>query len=326
MQKTAPAPRLPKRPKQAEHGHKTLWQRIVSDFKRNKYKYLLIIPVLVFLWLFHYRPLNGLQIAFKDFRPFLGIQGSSWSDPFYRHFQNWFTDPFFFRVMRNTITISLYSILFGFPAPIILALLLNEIRSNKFKRTVQTITYMPYFISMVVVCSLIHIYSSVNGMFTQVMVFMGGEQRNLLMVGRYFRPIFILSDIWQFIGWNSIIYLAAIAGIDQEQYEAATIDGAHRLQKIFMITLPNLIPIISILFILRMGGILNVNFEKIILLYNEATYEVADVISSYIYRRGIVWANYSFATAVGLFNSVIGVGFLLGTNFLSKKLSGNSLF
>jgi putative aldouronate transport system permease protein len=316
MQKAVPA-RL---------GQKTLGQRIVSDLKRNKYKYLLIIPVLVFFWFFHYRPLNGLQIAFKNFRPFLGISGSAWADPWYFHFRSWFTDPFFFRVMRNTISISLLTIAFGFPAPIILALLLNELRSNKFKRTVQTITYMPFFISMVVVCALIHIYSQSTGLFTQIMMFFGGEQRNLLMVQRYFYPIWVLSDIWQFVGWNSIIYLAAIAGIDQEQYEAATIDGAHRIQKIFMITLPNLMPIISILFILRMGGILSVNFEKVVLLYNEATYEVADVISTYIFRRGLQFANFSFGAAVGLFNSLINVTFLLTTNFLSKKFSGNSLF
>jgi len=305
---------------------RTLWERLVRDFKQHKYKYLLILPVLIYLAIFAYRPMYGLVIAFKEFRPALGILESAWADPWYRHFQVWFTDPFFFRVMRNTFSLSFLNILFGFPAPIILALLLNEIRNTKFKRTVQTITYMPFFISMVVVAALIRNYVSFNGIFSQIAVFFGGERQNFLMSSDYFYSIFIISDIWQFIGWNSIIYLAAISGIDQEQYEAATIDGAGRFQKMFRITLPNLLPIISILLILRMGSILNVNFEKVLLLYNESIFDVADIISTYVYRRGIINTNFSFGAAVGIFNSIVNVMFLLTANYISRKRTGNSLF
>ena len=309
-----------------EPDKRTLGQKLARDFMQHKYKYLLILPVLIYLGIFAYRPMYGLIIAFKEFRPALGIWESAWADPWYRHFQVWFQDPFFFRVMRNTFSLSFLNLIFGFPAPIILALLLNEIRNTKFKRTVQTITYMPFFISMVVVASLIRTYVSFDGLFSQIAVFFGGERQNLLMTSQYFYSIFIVSDIWQFIGWNSIIYLAAISGIDQEQYEAATIDGAGRFQKMFRITLPNLIPIISILLILRMGSILNVNFEKVLLLYNEAIFDVADIISTYVYRRGILHTNFSFGAAVGLFNSVVNVFFLLTANYISRRRTGNSLF
>jgi len=322
MQNTALAPAN----KKVGIKDRTLLQVLARDFQQHKYKYLIILPVLIYLAIFAYRPMYGLIIAFKDFRPALGILGSQWADPWYRHFLTWFTDPFFGRVMRNTFSLSILNIIFGFPAPIILALLLNELRSQKFKRIVQTVTYMPFFISMVVVASLIRTYVSFNGIFSQIAVFFGGEARNFLMSSQYFYPIFIISDIWQFIGWNSIIFLAAISGIDQEQYEAACIDGASRLQQMFKVTLPNLLPIISILFILRMGSILHVNFEKVLLLYNESIFEVADIISTYVYRRGLLHANFSFGAAVGIFNSVVNVAFLLTANYISRKRTGNSLF
>ena len=233
---------------------------------------------------------------------------------------------YFWRLLRNTFTISGLTILFGFPAPIILALLLNEVRSNKFKRTVQTITYMPYFISLVVTCSLLKIYCMENGLFPQIMELFGAQRQNLLASPKYFYPIYILSDIWQGIGWNSIIYLAALSGIDQEQYEAARIDGANRLQQVLHITLPGLMPTITILFILRMGNILNVGYEKILLLYNPSTYEVADVLSTYTYRTGLENQQYSLSTAVGLFNTMVNVVFLLITNYISKKSTESGLF
>ena len=290
----------------------------------NKYKYLLIIPVLTYFILFSYKPMYGLLIAFQDYRANLGIWRSQWVGM--KHFVAFFRDPFFFRLLRNTLSISLLTIFFGFPAPIILAILLNEIKNVVFKRTVQTITYMPYFISMVVVASLIRNYTTQNGIFSQIAVFFGGTGMNFLMFPQYFYPIYVISEIWQLIGWNSIIYLAAITGIDQEQYEAAIIDGAGRFRRIFSVTIPNLLPIIMVLFILRMGGILNVGFEKIILLYNANIYSVADVISTFVYRRGIQEAAYSYATAVGLFNSVINVIFLVGANTLSRKYTEYSLF
>lgn len=295
-----------------------------KDFDLNKYKYLLILPVIVFFVLFAYKPMYGLIIAFKDYRPNLGFSRSKWVG--LKHFAVFFNDVYFFRLLRNTLSISFLTIIFGFPAPILLALLINEIKSTVFKKTVQTITYMPYFVSLVVVSSLIRTYTASNGIFSQIAVFMGGESKNFLMHTRYFYPIYILSEIWQGIGWNSIIYLAALSAIDQEQYEAARIDGAGRLRRIFSITLPNLLPTITVLFILRIGGILNVGFEKIILLYNEGIYSVADVISTFVYRRGIINAAFSYATAVGLFNSVVNVFFLVVANNISRKFTESSLF
>jgi len=305
---------------------RSIGQILARDFKINKYKYLMILPVLLFLAVFSYKPMTGLIIAFKEYRPRLGIMGSKWVGVL--HFRNFFNDIYFTRIIRNTFSISALVILFGFPAPILLALLLNEIHNIKFKRTVQTITYMPYFISMIVTCALVRVYSQYNGLFSQIAVAFGGTKQNLLMNKNAFYPIYVISDIWQHIGWNSIIYLAALSSIDQEQYEAARIDGAGRFKQIRYITLPGLMPTIVILFILRMGNVLNVGYEKIILLYSEAIYDVADVISTYLYRRGIVALNpsFSYATAIGLFNSVVNLAFLMVFNWISKKTMKASLF
>lgn len=309
---------------------RTLGERLYRDFKQNKFKYLLILPVLVYLAFFAYKPLEGLAIAFKNFRPTRGIWGSKWMDPWYYHFQKFFADEYFPRLVKNTLSISLLNTLFSFPAPIILALLLNELRSNKFKRTVQTITYMPYFVSLVVACSLVRIYCQSNGLFSQIAVAMGGEAQNYMISNKHFYLIYIVSGIWQYIGWNSIIYLAALSGIDQEQYEAARIDGANRFRQMLHITLPGLMPTIMVLFILRMGNILNVGFEKVLLLYSEPVYPTADVISTYVYRNSFVVtasnAQYSYSTAVDLFNGVVNVLFLLGTNYISKKTTKLGLF
>jgi putative aldouronate transport system permease protein len=306
-------------------AQKDIWLKAAAkDISRNKYKYIMIVPVLVYFALFAYKPMYGLIIAFQNFRPNLGFSRS----PFVglRHFRAFFNDVYFFRLFRNTISISLLSIVFGFPAPILLALLLNEIKNIVFKRTVQTVTYMPYFISLVIVCALLRTFATTNGIFSQIAVFFGGTPKNYLTLSKYFYSIYVISGIWQGIGWNSIIYLAALTGIDQEQYEAARIDGAGRLGRMIHITLPNLMPTIMVLFILRMGSILNVGFEKIILLYNEGIYEKADVISTYVYRRGILEAAYSYAAAVGLFNSLVNVFFLVTSNKLSKKFTESGLF
>lgn len=304
---------------------KDSWRYVlVRDFKMNKYKYLIIMPVIVYLLIFAYRPMYGLIIAFKDYRPALGFEGSKWVG--LKHFKNFFTDVYFWRLLRNTITISGLNIIFGFPAPIILALLLNEIKNSAFKRTIQTITYMPYFISLVVVCSLVRTYCQADGIFSQMLQAFGRKPQNLLMNSKYFYPIYVISDIWKNIGWNSIIYLAALTNIDQEQYEAARIDGAGRFKQMIHITLPGLLPTITVLFILRMGGLLNVGYEKILLLYSPATYEVADVISTYVYRKGILNASYSYSTAVGLFNSLVNIFFLVVSNTISKKVTESSLY
>lgn len=298
--------------------------RVVKDFKRNKWKYLLIIPVVIYLLVFRYKPMYGVIISFKNFKAHLGIWDSKWVG--LQHFESLFNDFYFFRSLRNTLTISFLSLIFSFPAPVLLALMLNEVKAQKFKRVVQTITYMPHFVAMVVICGMITSFTQTNGLFNDIIAAFGGERTNLLIQQQNFYPIYVLSGIWQNIGWDSIIYLAALAGIDQEQYEAAKVDGANRLQQMWHITLPGLIPTISMLLILKMGSILSVGYEKILLLYKPATYEVADVISTYSFRRGIVEANYSYSTAVGLFNSVVNAFFLLGSNKLSKKLGQSGLF
>jgi putative aldouronate transport system permease protein len=299
-------------------------QRVLRDLKMNKYKYLMILPVIIYFILFSYKPMYGVIIAFKQFKPTLGISGSPWVG--LQHFHDFFTDIYFFRVLKNTFVISFYSIIFGFPAPIILALLLNEIKNSVFKRTVQTISYMPHFISLVVVCGLIKQFSYQEGAFNDILQFVIGRRIAILQEPGLFRPIYILSSIWQETGWGTIIYLAALTGIDQEQYEAAKIDGAGRLKQMIHITLPGLIPTILILLILRMGGILNVGFEKILLLYGPTTYVTADVISTFVYRNGLIDANWSYSAAVGLFNSIINIIFLLATNMITKKANDIGLF
>lgn len=302
----------------------TLSHKISRDWKMNKYKYLLILPVLVYLALFCYKPMYGLIIAFNNYKPTRGITGSDYVGLMW--FDNFFNNIYFWRLLSNTFTISALSIVFGFPAPIILALLLNEIQNDKFKRTVQTITYMPYFISLVVTCSIIKIYCQENGLFSQIIEIFGGRRRNLLIDPSAYRPIYVLSGIWQNIGWNSIIYLAALSGIDQEQYEAARIDGANRFQQMLHITIPGILPTIMILFVLRMGSILNVGYEKVLLLYTENTYNVADVFSTYTYRVGLEQKQYSLSTAVSLFNTMVNIMFLVFTNWLSRKTTESGLF
>ena len=302
----------------------TLSHKISRDWKMNKYKYLLILPVLVYLVLFCYKPMYGLIIAFNNYKPTRGITGSDYVGLMW--FDNFFNNIYFWRLLSNTFTISALSIVFGFPAPIILALLLNEIQNDKFKRIVQTITYMPYFISLVVTCSIITIYCQENGLFSQIIEIFGGTRRNLLIDSGAYRPIYVLSGIWQNIGWNSIIYLAALSGIDQEQYEAARIDGANRFQQMLHITIPGILPTIMILFVLRMGSILNVGYEKVLLLYKENTYNVADVFSTYTYRVGLEQKQYSLSTAVSLFNTLVNIVFLVFTNWLSRKTTESGLF
>ena len=306
------------------HKKAPLGKRLLRDFQMHKWKYVLIVPILVYLALFCYKPMYGLIIAFKNYKPARGIWGSPWVG--FMWFEAFFKDPYFFRLLRNTFTISAMNIIFGFPAPILLALLLNEVHNNKFKRTVQTITYMPYFISLVVACSLVKIYCQADGLFSQIIQAFGGQPQNLLINPKAFVPIHVISGIWQGIGWNSIIYLAALSGIDQEQYEAARIDGASRFQQVLHITIPGILPTIMILFIMRMGSILNVGYEKVLLLYSEAVFETADVFSTYTYRMGLQNQKYSLSTAVGLFNTAVNLVFLMITNFLSKKTTESGLF
>ena len=284
----------------------------------------MIIPVLVYLALFAYKPMYGLVIAFKNYKPTRGIERSAWVG--FLWFETFFRDIYFWRLLRNTFTLSALTIVFGFPAPILLALMINEVQNTRFKRTVQTITYMPYFISLVVTCSIIKIYCQQNGLFSQIAEVFGGQRQNYMINPRAFRPIYVISGIWQNVGWNSIIYLAALSGIDLEQYEAARIDGANRFQQIMHVTVPGILPTIMVLFVLRMGSILNVGYEKVLLLYTSNTYEVADVFSTYTYRMGLENQQYSLSTAVGLFNTLVNIVFLLLTNWLSRKTTESGLF
>lgn len=302
----------------------TLATRIANDFQINKTKYLMVLPIIIYFVLFAYRPMYGLLMVFQNFSLRLGIAGSEWIG--LANFERFFSDPSAWRIVRNTFNISFWTLVFGFPAPILLALLINEIRNKIFRRVVQTISYMPYFISTVVLCSLIRFFTQSDGLIPEILSIFGFEKTNLLANPNAFVPIYVISGIWQTIGWDSIIYLAALSGIDQEQYEAAKIDGAGKIQQIKNITLPGLKPTILILFILRMGSLLNIGFEKILLLYSPATYSVADVISTYVYRMGILNADYSYASAIGLLNTLVNVVLLIVTNRLSKKFAGSGLF
>ncbi|MBB3126559.1 putative aldouronate transport system permease protein [Paenibacillus rhizosphaerae] len=298
--------------------------RLVRDFVLNKYLYIMMLPVIAYYLVFHYAPMYGALIAFKDYSPMKGIMGSDWVG--LKHYQDFFGSYYFWRILKNTILISLYTLVFEFPAPIILALLINEVRKKKFKRVVQTITYMPYFISLVVICGIITDFTNADGVINHLFMFLGYDGQAMLQKPDLFRPIYVLSEIWQRIGWESIIYIAALMSIDLEQYEAARIDGASRLKQMLYITLPGLLPTITIMFILRMGNLLNVGFEKIILLYNPVTYETADVISSFVYRKGLLEFGWSYSSAVGLFNSVINLVLLITANAISRRVSQNSLW
>ena len=300
-----------------------LREQIVLDYKKNKYILFMAIPVFLWFVIFCYLPIFGIIIAFKDYSPGLGVIASPWAG--LRHFKDFLSSTYTLRIFKNTLLLNLYGLLWGFPAPIILALLLNEIRCKSFKVGVQILSYMPYFISMVVVCGIVVNFTASGGLISRLAAHFIGEEVNLLLYPRYYRSIYIASDLWQQVGWGSIIYMAALAGIDQSLYEAATIDGAGRLKQTWYVTIPGIMPTIIVLLIMRMGQVLNSGFEKTILLYNESTYDVADTIGSYTYRRGMVESNYSFSSAVGLFNSVINMLFLVAANKISRRVTESSL-
>lgn len=297
----------------------------MKDIVRNKAIYIMLIPVLLYYVIFQYGPMYGAVIAFKQFDLAKGVWASPWVG--FDHFRDFFQGYYFWRVIRNTLAISLLQLVFAFPAPILLALLLNELSRKWFKQLVQTITYMPHFISLVVVCGMIAQFTSRDGIITDIVVWLGGERTSLLAHADNFRTIFVTSGIWQQVGWGSIIYLAALSGINPEQYEAATVDGAGRFRKLWTITIPGILPVIVILFILQIGHMMDVGFEKIVLLYNPNTYETADVINSFVYRQGLGGSfEYSFTTAVGLFQSLINFTLLISANYISRKLNETSLW
>ena len=304
---------------------KPLGLRLKKDLSNFGGAYLMGIPVIIFYIIFHYKPLFGALIAFKDYKPRRGIWGSPWVG--FKHFQSFFDSFYFERLIGNTLTISLAGLLFAFPIAIIFALLINEIQNNKFKRSVQTISYMPHFISTVVICSMIRLFVDSNGFIVAGLEAIGIRVgQSLLTLPNAFVPIYVLSDIWQQTGWNCIIYLAALGGIDPELYEAARIDGANRWKQTLHVTLPGILETVVLLLILRVGSLMGVGHEKIILLYNDYTMETADVISSYVYRRGLINGDYSFSAAVGLFNSAINFALVVIANKISNKVTGSGIF
>lgn len=304
---------------------KPLGLRLKKDLSNFGGAYLMGIPVIIFYIMFHYKPLFGALIAFKDYKPRRGIWASPWVG--FKHFESFFNSFYFERLIGNTLTISLAGLLFAFPIAIIFALLINEIQNNKFKRTVQTISYMPHFISTVVVCSMVRLFVDSNGFIVQLIEAAGIQVgQSLLNMPKAFVPIYVISDIWQQTGWNCIIYLAALGGIDPELYEAARIDGATRWKQTLHVTLPGILETVVLLLILRVGSLMSVGHEKIILLYNDYTMETADVISSYVYRRGLINGDYSFSAAVGLFNSAINFALVVLANKISNKVTGSGIF
>ena len=300
-------------------------QALKKDIKKFGAAYLIALPVLVWYFIFNYVPMYGAVIAFKRFNPAAGIWASPWVG--LENFVQFFNSYYFVRLIRNTVTLNIMGLLFSFPAPVIFALLLNELRNRLFKRTVQTITYVPHFISIVVICGMILDFVKKGGIVSLLIgFFTNSGAENLLLNPSMFRPVYVVSDIWQQVGWNSIIYLAAISAIDPELYEAAEIDGANRFRKALSITIPGILPTLMILLILRLGSIMNVGFEKVMLLYNTSIYETADVISTFTYRNGIQEGNFSYASAVGLFNSVVNCLMVVAANQISKKLTEQSLW
>ncbi len=299
---------------------KTSWKR---DFKMNWKIYLIVLPIIVYFIIFNYLPMGGLIMAFQKFSPVKGFFGSDFVG--FDNFIQFFTAPNFFEILRNTFVISLLGLLIGFPLSIVFALLLNEIYITLFKKTVQTISYMPYFVSTVVICGLIIDFVSSNGVITNLLVKIGFERQNLLLNPNYFWGINLLSDIWQGLGYGSIIFIAAIAGVSQEQHEAAAIDGASRLKRAWHVTIPGIMPTIITMLILKCGMLMTVGFDKILLLYNPSVYETADVISTNVQRMGLEKMQYGYSAAVGLFNSVVGTTLLLVSNAISKKYAEHSV-
>lgn len=298
--------------------------KLVKNYRQNPLLYWMLAPVLLYVLIFNYAPMFGLVISFQDYSLTRGVMGSKWIG--LKNFEDFFSSMYFGRTLGNTLILSGLDLLVCFPAPIILALMLNEVGCLRFKKTIQTVSYMPHFISMVVVAGLIKEFCSSTGVVAQFVQFFGGKAQSYISQPQYFRAIFTVSQVWQTIGFNSIVFLAALSGIDMQLYEAARIDGAGRLRQMWHVTLPGIIPTIIIMLILRCGAIMNVNFEKVLLLYSPSTYATADVISTYVYRAGIIKQKIGYSTAVGLFNSVVSLLLVLGANALSNRYTESSLF
>ncbi|NLC43044.1 MAG: sugar ABC transporter permease [Clostridiales bacterium] len=298
---------------------------ILKEVNNSKYLLILLLPCILYYIIFHYVPMWGVLIAFKDFKAFIGFIDSKWVG--LKYFKLFFKSPDALTVIRNTFLIGAYSIVWGFPMPLIFALVLNEVRNMKVKKLVQTVSYMPHFLSTVIVVGIIQLLlSSTNGIVNQVITDLGFSKINFLQKPGYFKTIYVASGVWQGMGWGAIVYLAAISGIDPQLYEAAVIDGANKFVQIFKITIPCIAPTIITLLLLRMGSVLSVGFEKVYLLQNPTILSASDVISTYVYRQGMAAGNFSYGTAVGLFNTVINLFFIVVSNALAKKYSETSLW
>lgn len=298
---------------------------IVKALRRHWQLYLLITPVVVYFAVFHYWPMYGVQIAFKDFIATKGIWGSPWVG--FKHFERFFDSYFFWRLIGNTLGISLYELAVGFPIPILLALMINEVRLKGYRKFVQTVTYAPHFLSTVVIVGMLLMFlSPTSGLVNLAIQAFGGEPISFMTEPGWFKTIYVFSGVWQQMGWSSIIYLAALAGIDPQLHEAAKVDGATRLQRIWHVNLPGIRPTIVILLILNFGSLMGVGFEKVFLMQNSLNMEGSDVISTYVYRSGILGAQYSFSAAVGLFNSVVNFILLITVNRIARKVNQVSLW
>ncbi|TDF98053.1 ABC transporter permease [Paenibacillus piri] len=312
--------------KQMEAGTALKTGSIWKEYKRHRSLFLLLLPGLLWYVIFHYGPLYGIQLAFKEYKIFNGIMGSPWVG--LMHFERMFSiSDSFFQIMKNTLIISFYHIVFGFPAPIILALIFNELRWNLFKKITQSISYLPHFLSWVVLAGLLTTFLSPNtGVINYIIELLGFDPVFFLGDPGYFRFTLVMSGIWKEVGWGTIIYLAALAGIDPHLYEAAVVDGASRWKQIWHITIPSIMPVIAILFILRIGNLMDAGFDQVLNLYNPAVYGVADILDTYVYRVGINQMQYSFTTAVGLFKNVVGFIMILTANYCVKKAGEEGLF
>lgn len=300
------------------------WAILKKSFRKNWDLYLLISPVIAYFIIFHYFPLYGIQIAFKDFIATKGIWDSPWVGM--KHFERFFDSYYFWRLIKNTLGIGIYTLAISFPIPIIIALMLNEVRNSKFKKFVQTVIYAPHFLSTVVVVGMLILFLKSDGLINQVITLVGGTPIDFMTEPGWFKTLYVFSDVWQTMGWSSIIYLAALTAVDHSQHEAAMIDGASRLQRIWYINIPAIMPTIVIIFILNAGSVMSVGFEKVFLMQNSLNMSASDVISTFVYRSGILEAQYSFSAAVGLFNSIINFIMLVMVNYFAKKINKTSLW
>jgi len=305
----------------------SLKRRFVRAFQRDKWLYLIMLLPFVYYVLFCYYPMYGVTLAFKQYKPKLGIIGSPWaSNNGMKYVLQVVRDPYFWTVFRNTIILNIENLIITFPAPIILALMLNEVAHARYKRIVQTVTYLPHFLSTVVVVGMMNSMFNSSGIVNQIIASMGMDKINFLNDAQYFRPMYIGSNIWQSVGWDTIIFLSALSGLDMQLYEAAKIDGAGRWKQTLHVTIPGILPTIIIMLILAMGRIMNVSYQKILLMMTGTNQSVSDVISTYVYRRGITKADFSYATAVNLFQSLVSLLFVSVTNWISRRTSETSLW